>query len=256
MNWQSLFVPDQRPLPRFRSNQRSGFRSVLPAHFSVSAEFIIDAPNTQLESAERIKDELYEFLASAQEELVLVTAYFIPDETLLGVLEDARNRGVRIVVITNSVQSNNHMLAHVAYRPSRKRILRAGVELFELRPDASIRTKQSVGSTIPGFLGLHSKAAVVDGRHSMVATANLDPRSLDLNMESAMFVEDIELATELRSLILGSITTDNAWRLRLDSRGQLEWVNDRETRTNEPVRGPLQRIMQFLFSLLPLRDQA
>lgn len=220
------------------------------------AEFIFDSPDIDADAPERIKDELYEYLDSAREELVIVSAYVIPDEELLRSLENARTRGVRVVVLTNSVQSNNHMLAHVSYKRFRKRILRAGIELYEFRPDAAILSEQSVAPIRPGFVGLHSKAAVVDGRIAMVATANLDPRALDINTESAIFVDSIELATELRTLILDATEPANAWRLSLGENGSIVWTNDSETRHNEPVRGPWERIMQFLHVLLPLKSQA
>ena len=71
-----------------------------------------------------------------------------------------------------------------------------------------------------------------------------------------MLVEDIGLADELRALILDGVQPNNAWRLGLSENGQVEWVNDGERRTTEPVRGPWQRIKQFLHTLLPIRDQA
>ena len=213
-------------------------------------------PETDVGAAERIKDGLYEYLASAQEEIVIVSAYFIPDDALIGLLEDARRRGVRVVLLTNSVQSNNHMLAHVAYRPSRRRVLRAGIELFEMRPDTARLARQTVQPVQPGYLGLHSKAFVVDGRYAMVGTANLDPRALDINMESAVIVDDEDLAAELRTLILSSTTPDNAWQMSLDRRGRLVWTSDQGQLTREPVRGPWQRFKQFIHTLLPIRGQA
>jgi putative cardiolipin synthase len=221
-----------------------------------ASEFIFDSPNIDSETAERIKDELYEYLGSAREELVLVSAYLIPDEALLRLFEDMRARGIRIVILTNSVQSNNHMLAHVSYKRFRRRLLRAGIELFELRADAAILSDQSVDPVEPGFLGLHSKAAVVDGRYAMVGTANIDPRALDINTESALLIDDTALSAQLRAMIFEATAPRNAWQLSLDESDRVRWVHDSDARRNEPVRGPWQRIMQFLHVLLPLKGQA
>jgi putative cardiolipin synthase len=220
------------------------------------ARFISDSPDIDADTPERIKDEIYAYLASARDELVLISAYVIPDEELITMLEAAVRRGVRVVIVTNSVQSNNHMLAHVAYRKYRKRLLEAGIELFELRPDAAILAEQSVPPVEPGFVGLHSKAAVVDRRVALVGTANIDPRALDINTESAIFIEGDALANELRALILEATVPENAWRVTLDDRGRVMWTSDSEVRRNEPVRGPWHRIMQFLHTLLPLKGQA
>ena len=220
------------------------------------SEFIYDSPAIESATAERLKDELYEYLGSARDELILISAYVIPDEELLRLFEDLRDRGVRIVILTNSVQSNNHMLAHVAYTRFRRRLLRAGIELFEMRPDAAILRTQSIDPVQPGYLGLHMKAAVVDGHYAMVGTANIDPRALDINTESALLIDDVELSEQLRTIILEAAAPANAWQLGLDESGELTWTNDSESRRNEPVRGPLQRILQFLHVLLPIKDQA
>jgi putative cardiolipin synthase len=220
------------------------------------ARYIYDTPNINDAAQERIKDELHDFLDSAREEIVIVSAYFIPDEQLLTLLERARSRGVRVVVLTNSVQSNNHTLAHVSYKRFRRRLLRADIELYELRPDAALLNEQSVGSVRPGYLGLHAKAAVVDGNMVMVGTASFDPRALDINTESAVLLENEVLANDLRAQILIATTPQNAWRVSLDDRGREFWQNDSEVRHSEPARGPWQRIKQFLSTLLPIKDQA
>jgi putative cardiolipin synthase len=219
-------------------------------------EYFYDAPDIDSSTQRRMKSDLYDFFASAREELVISTAYFIPDEELISLLERLRSRGVHVVLLTNSVTSNNHMLAHVAYRRSRRRILHAGIDLYELREDARLLAEQSVAGVEPGYVGLHTKAAVVDGRLSMVGTANLDPRALDINTEAAIVLEDAALAADLRQRIMDATSPANAWRLELDSRGRERWVSDTETLASEPVRGPFQRVMQFLHRLLPLKEQA
>ena len=224
--------------------------------YSGTVDYFDDSADIDNLLQRRLKADLYEYLASAQDEIVISMAYFIPDEELSGLLEAATGRGVRVVLLTNSVQSNNHMLAHVGYKRSRRRMLAAGVELFELRPNAQYRLAQAVGRVEPGFVGLHTKAAVVDGRHAMIGTANLDPRALDINTEAAMTIDSVLLATELRRQILDATRPENAWQLQLDPRGRTAWREADELRRSEPVRGLLQRIKMFLYVLIPLKDQA
>ena len=42
-------------------------------------------------------------------------------------------RDVDVVIVTNSLASNNHAIVHSGYAPKRKSMLRAGVRLLDLR---------------------------------------------------------------------------------------------------------------------------
>jgi len=148
------------------------------------------------------------------------------------------------------------MLAHVAYKRSRRDLLRAGIELYELKPDAALLAEYGVAPVEPGFMGLHTKAAVVDGHRVFVGTPNLDPRSLEINTESGLLIDSSELAEELRTLILEAAGGHNAWRLGLDEREGLSWTSAEGTLTRQPAKGPGQRIMEFIYALLPIRNQA
>jgi len=247
---------DLARLSAFETDAHAWLESEAESAMYGFAEYIYDAPDIDSVTQHRMKHELYEFLASAREELVISTAYFIPDEELITLLERLAANGVHVTLLTNSVTSNNHMLAHVAYKRSRRRILQAGIELYELRDDAELLQEQSVAGVRPGFVGLHTKAAVIDGRLAMVGTANLDPRALDINTEAAMLLDDVALANDLRHRILVATSPANAWRLQLDDRGHEQWIGATETLASEPVSGLFQRVMQFLHRLLPIKDQA
>jgi putative cardiolipin synthase len=148
------------------------------------------------------------------------------------------------------------MLAHVGYRVWRERLLRAGIEVFELHPKPALMGLYAVPPVDPGFMGLHSKAAVVDGRWAFVGTPNLDPRSLELNTESGIVVDSPELADLLDALIREGTQPENAWRVTLDERGRTQWTDSDGTRHSEPVSGIVQRVVQFLFRLMPIKRQA
>ena len=67
-------------------------------------------------------------------------------------------------------------------------MLEAGVELYELRPDATERTHIEA----PGFtarkIGLHAKILVLDKRLVFVGTINTDPRSMTLNTRVRFYI--------------------------------------------------------------------
>ena len=75
-------------------------------------------------------------VASARSEVLISSPYFIPDAEFRELLRELVARGVRVVVVTNSLATNNHVVAHTGYRRWRREVLAAGVELYELRADA------------------------------------------------------------------------------------------------------------------------
>jgi cardiolipin synthase C len=79
-------------------------------------------------------------------------------------------RGVKVRILTNSLESSDVPAVNSHYKVWRKPILEAGAELYEIRADAEI---QSLVVDTPaveaGFMGLHSKAVVVDRQHISLA---------------------------------------------------------------------------------------
>jgi putative cardiolipin synthase len=147
------------------------------------------------------------------------------------------------------------MAAHIAYKSWRKKLLALGVDLFEARDDSVFITEYSTPPTEPAFLGLHSKAIVVDDRYSFIGSPNIDPRSLIINTELGFFVDSPELAQRLATLIDRDISPDAAWRVFQDERGRLRWSSSAGVVRSQPALGALQRITAFFISLLPLRTQ-
>jgi len=196
-----------------------------------------------------------EFVAAAREEVIIITAYFIPDEEFIALLHDLTARGVRVVVLTNSLASNNHPIAHTGYRRWRRRTLEAGVELYEARADAQSLPEHTTGNIEPGWLGLHIKAAVVDRHRSFVGSPNVDPRSFVLNSEIAFIIDSDPLAAELIAILERDTASQNAWRVTMDEEGWLKWTSNPKTLTRQPAQGWSQRFLEFLVNLLPLKDQ-
>jgi putative cardiolipin synthase len=197
-----------------------------------------------------------ELVAQAREKLVISSPYFIPDDEFFELIAALERRGVRVIVLTNSLASNNHMIAHAAYKPWRKPLLEAGVELFESRHDSVEIVNYQLPPTEAGFLGLHTKAVIVDDRFSYVGSANVDPRSLIINTEIGFFIDSPVLADRLTSLVERDLRPDSAWSVVLDERGRLRWDSSRGSVGMQPALGFKQRIKEFFISLLPFKRQA
>lgn len=223
-------------------------RVVGKGHLEQDLPSVRETPPTQLYAP------LSALLASAHESVLLSSPYLILDDEMAALLERLVARGVEVRIVTNSLASNNHMVAHSGYRRWRKRLLRMGVELYEARDDSSVIDEYSVPPTSPDFLGLHAKAMVVDDRYSYVGSANVDPRSLVLNTELAFFIDSADLAARLSALIERDMAPDAAWNVTLDGR-RLRWTNSDGTVKRQPALGLKQRILEFFINLLPLKKQ-
>ena len=103
-------------------------------------------------------------IQSAQKEVLLTNAYFVPDPQTLKALTDAADRGVNVSLILPSMSDSQLVLN--AGRSYYGELLRHGVKIHE---------RQSAL--------LHAKTAVIDGVWSTVGSTNLDWRSFLHNQE-------------------------------------------------------------------------
>ncbi len=194
---------------------------------------------------------LQQMVSEAAEELIVISPYFVPQKQGVDFFAALVRKGVRVVIISNSLASTNHNSVHAVYARYRKPLLRQGIELHELRPRfESMETDTK--------LTLHSKVATVDRRKLFVGSFNLDPRSLYLNTEMAMAVDSAELAHDMATSILDTLP-DQAYKLRLSHKGKLQWLLQtagvEEVITTEPQTSLWRRFLTKLLSLLPIEEQ-
>lgn len=166
--------------------------------------------------------------AAARDEVVLVSPYFVPEATVgLPMLRSARERGVRIVLFTNSLGSTDEPVVHSGYAAHRKEMLRIGVELYEVSPTQARRSRRfgDFGRSVPR---LHAKLAIVDGGRLLVGSANLDPRSAVGNTELSVVIDSPLLAQELAGWML-SDRFASVYKLRLMADANtIEWAHTDE----------------------------
>ena len=103
-------------------------------------------------------------LSVARSRVWIETPYLIPDETLESALRVAELRGVDVQVIVP--KRGDSRLVTAASHTYCESLAKAGIVVFEFGPPM-----------------LHAKTIVVDDTVGVVATANLDNRSLRLNFE-------------------------------------------------------------------------
>lgn len=194
---------------------------------------------------------LREMVAKTRDRVFIVSPYFVPQKRGVEFLAGLVQRGAKVTVVTNSLASTNHASVHAAYARYRKPLLRAGVELLELKPGIDALAPE-------GKMTLHSKVAVVDESRVFVGSFNLDPRSLYLNTEMGVAVDSPQLASQFSDSIRDQLPSFS-YRLFLSDTGRLMWrhkENGVESIASvEPHTSIGRRITTRLMSLLPMEGQ-
>ena len=90
------------------------------------AEDLVWAEVEVIADSVELTDEL---TRSAERDVVIETAYLIPSKEGIAKVAEMTDRGVRVRILTNSLQSTNHTTVHSHYMKWRKRLIEAGVEL-------------------------------------------------------------------------------------------------------------------------------
>jgi putative cardiolipin synthase len=220
------------------------------------AELYYDSPDIHDPDAVRLYPRFKQLIAGAEREVLISSPYFIPDPEFRRLLRSLVARGVRVAIVTNSLATNNHVVAHTGYKHWRRDVLSAGVELYELRADATALRYYVTPPATSDALGLHTKAVVVDGKRAFVGSPNVDPRSMNLNTEIGIEADSEELSRRVTALIVRDMSPENAWRVTMDSEGWLTWSSGDEAVHRQPAKGFAQRAVEFLLNLLPLKKQA
>jgi cardiolipin synthase len=130
-------------------------------------------------------------IESAETEVLITNAYFVPHPQLAGALQAAARRGVDVKLMLPS-RTDNAVVYH-AGRASYTELLESGVKIYERKERL-----------------LHSKAAVVDGVWSTVGSSNLDWRSLAYNDELNAVILGPEFATQMKAAFLRDVANSDA----------------------------------------------
>jgi len=149
------------------------------------------------------------------------TPYLITTELSQNLFEKAVQRGVKIRILTNSIASTDNLEAFSSYQSNRQELLKTGVEIYEFRPDAAVRTKIMTGElqeklNYKPIFGLHAKSMVIDGKTTVIGTFNLDPRSANLNTECMVIINSNKIALSVLKGIEEEFKPENSWKTTLD----------------------------------------
>lgn len=175
---QRVFLVDWAVAVRKRFDVAPYFAEIdrgAPYEHPIAMQFLTNGPQAHWQT---IEQAFVKACSMAHEEILIQTPYFLPPEGLLMSLCSAAMRGVHVCVMIP--ERGDSYLTQRASDSYLTQLMQAGVDVSRYRG---------------GFL--HSKLMVVDRRIVGVGSANMDFRSLEINLEVMSFVYDRQIAEEL-----------------------------------------------------------
>jgi cardiolipin synthase len=184
----------RNPLMRLRAFKRRRKPLKKPA-----GELLLSHPGR---GAGPFQTALYQDLAKARE-VRIVSAYFLPTRRVRRDLMRVARRGGRVQLILAG--QSDILVSQLAARSLYHRLLKAGVEIYEYQPQV-----------------LHAKLVLSDGV-VYVGSSNLDIRSLNLNYELMLRLEDKTVAVEARGIFERLLKHSQRIELRQWRKSQTFW---------------------------------
>jgi putative cardiolipin synthase len=194
-----------------------------------------------------------EVVANANAEVIVVTPYLIPGKEGIEFWNHVADNNVRVIMLTNSLASNNHIPVHGAYARYRHRLIRAGIDLNEMRVDS---TEVPRGKDEEAFesVTLHTKAIMVDRQYLFIGSLNLDPRSIDINTEMGVLVDSADMSGRIAEPFMERLP-NKSYRVVEDENGSLRWyglIDGKELiEDREPQASRWRRFKAFISRILP-----
>jgi putative cardiolipin synthase len=224
-----------------------------------NTRLVSDDPAKALDKAPPEKEvalQLKRMFGEPTSDLTLVSPYFVPGQDVTDAFSGWARRGVRILILTNSLEATDVAAVHAGYAEWREPLLAAGVKLYELRRswpvDAGKKHSGPMGSSASS---LHAKTFAVDGERVFVGSFNFDPRSARLNTEMGFVIDSPVLARQLSSTLAARLP-ERAYEVHLAADGSLFWIAREPPPAirydTEPNVGFWRRLSVRMLSWLPI----
>lgn len=219
----------------------------------------VDAKTVKVDT--HLAPSLIKAFDKTNEELLIVSPYFVPGSNFTEYLTGRVEKGVRVRIMTNSLAANDVALVHAGYMRYRKDLINGGVELFEYKPNKDVEPAKQQGKekwTGSSRASLHAKYFGFDRRYVFLGSFNLDARSVALNTELGVYFESPEYAKllsegfEKKALVKG-------YQLILNENGDMRWLTmegGKEVQfTKEPETGFWKRFTTGFMSIFVPESQ-
>lgn len=191
----------------------------------------------------------------------VATAYFVPGRLGTNHMRKLARQGRGVRVLTNSLASTDVAAVHAGYSRYRRRLLRGGVRLFEMKPQPAARPqggeaqKRKFPRLGSSRSSLHAKLFLVDREKLFVGSFNFDPRSVYLNCEMGILISSASIGEQVGRQF-DSLAAQSSFEPQIGKYGKMRWVDGSSGRTAavqfEPESTWRQRLMVTVISWLPV----
>jgi putative cardiolipin synthase len=246
------------PLGQDLATLKAELSTIIKGFIWAPGRVVYDDPSSINDPNVRVMNEaLHRRVGRLEKELLIEAAYFIPLSRGVDAVKALVGRGVRVRVVTNSLASNDVLPAFAGYSISRKDLIRAGVEIHEVRWEPGPLRQQQIlqGSKT----AVHTKTMVFDRKDVFIGSFNLDARSSTINTEAGLYVESPVLAAQVVEYLDEGAGPEVSYRVLLDKDDDLYWVASDDSKPlrydTDPLSTPGQRFKATLYSIMPIIGQ-
>lgn len=221
------------------------------------ARVYVDAPGKAGgDGSHDLIDNLRRDIGKPSREILIEAAYLVPGTPFIEQLREAVQAGVDVRILTNSLATNDVVAAHAGYSDKRERLMNVGVNLFELRPDASAERRRWSSLAWNSRAALHTKTMVIDRERVFIGSLNFDPRSANINTELGIGIWSPAFAGQVAAFIDEGMQPANSYRLAVD-KGEVVWHQPGRAAPyrSEPQSGWVKRAFATFLSWLPIDSQ-
>lgn len=161
----------------------------------------------------KLRPVVRSLLRSARRSITMTMAYFAPDDELVKELCDAGHRGVTVRLMFPGI--SDVPVVRLAGLSFYEKLMEAGALIYERQ-----------------HVVLHAKTLCIDGQTTVIGSANLDYRSIEINCELSAIVRSPEFGAQIETLFDNDVQYSsqihrNHWRRRPFWDRFVQWATSR-----------------------------
>lgn len=143
-----------------------------------SIEIIIDKPHSYKFTQKYTTSYIVDKINTSRKEILIESPYVILNKEVYLSLHNAIRRGVKVQIITNSLNTSDSYLVLPVYFKERGQLQDEGFEIFEFQSEDQY---------------LHTKMFIFDRKEILIGSYNLDMLSAGINTEIMISVKDVHV---------------------------------------------------------------
>lgn len=178
-----------------------------------------------------ITSNLSALMDAAESEIIIQNPYVVLTDVARAAIKRASDRGVKIILHTNSPMSSDSLLTQAMFIGDWKSILKdmPNVRIFGYK----LSTK------------LHSKVFVFDRKVAVIGTYNMDPVSEQINSEVVAVTKSKSFATQVALKIWSDIKDSHEYKVKVERDGSVSTVFGPESHSDKKVMERLNMLQKL-----------